>query len=165
MKVEYGVARWRDGMRSSIDAKVAHAEFEKIRKANSGNLTPEDVIAKAVPKRSPLHAAFNWDDADAAGEYRKHQARNMINALVCYRKEAPKHPIRMYEVTRIVTATEPARKVYNTIEDICKNPDSRAELFQTVLNELVRCRRKYAQLREFSAVFHAIDELLETQSV
>lgn len=165
MKVEYGVAQWRGGTRSAIDAKVAHAEFEKIRKANNGHLTPEDVVAKATPKRSSLHAAFDWDDANAAGEYRKHQARNMINSLVCFRKEAPKYPIRMYEATRIVTEDEPARKVYNKLDDIMKDPVSRAELFQTVLNDLVRCRRKYAQLREFSAVFQAIDELLETQSV
>lgn len=165
MKMKYGAAQWKDGTRWSLEATVVHGEFENIRKAHDGHLTPEDVVARATPKRSSLHAAFNWNDADAAGEYRKHQARNLINALVCYRKEAPKHPIRMYEVTRVAFKGEPARKVYNTIEDICKDPDSRAELFQTVLNDLVRCRRKYAQLREFSAVFHAIDELLETQSV
>lgn len=165
MKVEFGKALWSHGSRWDLDAHMVHGVFEKIRKSHDGHLKPEDIVSEATSKRSKLHKAFNWDDADAANEFRKDQARSMIRSLVVYRREAPKEPMRLYEVTREPTKDDPVRQVYATIEDICADPEKRAELFQTVLNDLVRCRRKYAQLREFASVFRAIDELLEAQPV
>lgn len=44
-------------------------------------LTPTDVVEDAADDRSPLHALFEWDDGEAARQYRLDQARNVIRTI------------------------------------------------------------------------------------
>lgn len=57
------------------------AELERMAKANGGRLTPEDVVAAAADPASPLHGAFDWDDAAAAAKWRIEQARELIRSV------------------------------------------------------------------------------------
>lgn len=57
-------------------AKVVRA-LRKLKK--NGRLTPEDVVKAAKNPKSPLHPCFEWDDEEAAHQYRLHQARNLVN--------------------------------------------------------------------------------------
>lgn len=49
--------------------------------ARRGRLTPEDVLAAARDKSSPLHDSFEWDDDAAAHAYRLDQARGLIRRV------------------------------------------------------------------------------------
>lgn len=63
-----------------IEADVVGEELERIR-SKTGQLVPADVVSAARPKKSPIHAAFEWDDTLAGEKYRIHQARNIIRAV------------------------------------------------------------------------------------
>lgn len=50
----------------------------KIARQNGGVLKVEDVLEEARDEGSPLHKHFEWDDTEAAAQYRKQQARALI---------------------------------------------------------------------------------------
>jgi len=166
MKVEPKLVKWREGYPSTIDAKVAYQEIEKLRLKGEGAVTPEAVIDAASKKRNPLHPAFDWNDATAAESYRMAQARGILRSIVVIRKESPKRPSRVYEIERIpATESEPNQTVYRTMEDILRDPVTRADLLQRALRDLVSCQKKYGQLKELAMIFRAVEEALVTVKV
>jgi hypothetical protein len=46
-----------------------------------GRLSAERVVAAAKKRSSPLHGCFNWDDTEAARQYRLDQARTLIRTI------------------------------------------------------------------------------------
>lgn len=56
------------------------AELERLMDANDGELTPDIVLAAALPESSALHQHFEWDDTIAAHAWRKAQARQLIRS-------------------------------------------------------------------------------------
>lgn len=57
-------------------------ELDKIAKDDTdGLIQPERVVEVASDATSPLHRHFEWDDSEAAQEYRLHQARALINRV------------------------------------------------------------------------------------
>jgi hypothetical protein len=57
---------------------VREEALRAIRKANRGVLTPELVVKAAENPLSPLHGAFEWDDAKLAHQHRLFIARKLI---------------------------------------------------------------------------------------
>ena len=55
---------------------VVAEELHRLARSRGGALVPETVLDAASDPGSPLHAAFDWDDA--AGPWRLHQARVLI---------------------------------------------------------------------------------------
>jgi hypothetical protein len=77
----YKKYHWSKGSRIKSDAAMVGVELEQVREKNKGKLTAEDVVRKARAKKSAMHSEFTWDDSAAADEFRKAQARNIINHL------------------------------------------------------------------------------------
>ena len=75
------VCYWRPGSHVSVDASAAYSEFQAIKEANLGSLTPELVVSRAEGGDSRLHDAFTWDDSLAAEAHRLQQAREIINSI------------------------------------------------------------------------------------
>lgn len=48
----------------------------------NGRLTPEAVVRAAKDPTSPLHKRFEWDDSEAAHQYRLEQARRLIRSVM-----------------------------------------------------------------------------------
>ena len=156
---------WKSGSQWKCKADVAHAEIEKLRDANGGKVHPEHVVETAKKKHNPLHNDFEWDDAVAANEHRKETARCMLRSFVIVREDVKTdRPQRVYEVTNDVANSEPNRrpkKAYSSIDDIMKDPDTRAELLGRALRELITLRNRYRDLQELAVVIRAIDETVE----
>lgn len=74
--------QWRDSFLSfyKIDPNVAGAALSDLE-SSEGQLTAQGVVEAARPTTSPLHPAFEWDDAKAAESYRLVQARSMIKSI------------------------------------------------------------------------------------
>lgn len=58
-----------------------HDAINAIARQHNGCVTPEQVLAAARNKSSPLHAAFDWDNKSAAHQYRLDQARILIRSV------------------------------------------------------------------------------------
>ena len=52
--------------------------LEKMARRNGGVLMIDDVIKEAEDEGSILHSHFEWDDSEAAVQYRREQARTLI---------------------------------------------------------------------------------------
>lgn len=66
---------------ANMRTKTVNSALEAIARKNKGLLRPDDVIAAAEAEGHPLHACFEWDDAQAGIEYRRWQARCLINSV------------------------------------------------------------------------------------
>ena len=112
---------------SGIEAAVVYESLEKIREAQADeHLSPPDVVEAARPKKAPLHAAFEWDNGQAAEQYRLFQARRLIRSVYVVSDEA----------------TEPSTPAYVHIEPLNYQPVSlvveRIDLFEAALAEAHR---------------------------
>lgn len=75
---------WREGSHISADPHVIGRALETLairQRRPFHGLTPEDVVQEAANAESPLHELFEWDDAEAAAEHRRSQARSILNGL------------------------------------------------------------------------------------
>lgn len=60
---------------------LIEARLQDLCTLNKGRLTPQNVVADARNRNSPLHDIFEWDDAKAADQYRLEQARELIRSV------------------------------------------------------------------------------------
>ena len=159
--------RWKQGSAFKAAPDVAYKEIEKLRKENDGRVAAEDVVEAAKAKRNPLHNDFEWDDKVAAQEQRLATARYIMRSFVVVRQDIKTdRPQRVYAVTKVPQVKQGrARHVYQSMDDILKDKDLRAELLSRALRDLIRVRNQYRDLQELAIVMRAIDEVLETTNV
>jgi hypothetical protein len=81
MKKSYG---WKPGRSLPLDPEAAGLAIEALPKP-----TASAILAAAKPEDSPLHPAFEWDDSEAAHQYRLHQAREIPRRLMVTITPAP----------------------------------------------------------------------------
>lgn len=61
--------------------KAIEEELNRIAARNGGVIEPEKVVERARNPRSPLHSQFQWDDTEAAQQWRLEQARRLIRSV------------------------------------------------------------------------------------
>lgn len=68
------------GFGKGINVTKVGAELKRITE-EYGALTPTNVVNEARSRSSILHDFFEWNNDDAADQYRLQQARNLINNI------------------------------------------------------------------------------------
>ena len=140
---------WRPGSKHKVSANVAAAECERLEA--EGRLTAADLVEESRSEDSPLHSEFEWRDDVAAEEYRKSQARGIINSLVVV---SEKHePVKAFVN---LVATSPT---YTSIQTAVSRADTKELLLQNALRELISFQKKYRSLTEFADLFKEIEKL------
>jgi hypothetical protein len=153
------VYKWRAHAGVSIPAQVAGEELERIRVANNGRLTQDDVVSSAKPKASPLHTAFEWDDKKAAHQHRLSQAGYIIRKLdvVAIADDIAKSaPIRAF-----VSVIRDDDKSYTSIAHAMSDDELREQVIARARKELEDWQERYSDLVEFANVFSAIEQMAE----
>lgn len=157
-RLEYA---WRDGARlqkgARVVAQVVGARLEQLRIAGDGELTPEVVIADARHSASPLHSLFEWDDTEAAHQYRLVQARALIRSVVVRYRAAPGDGAR--SVVAFVNVKDRDRQYYTATALALSDPERRAIVLRQAWEDFQTLRKRYAQLTEFAQLFAALDEI------
>lgn len=150
----YRASGWKP--RGSLTADTVGHELEQIA-ARSG-LQPQAVVDAARPKRAALHPVFEWDDTIAAEEYRRHQARSLVQAIVVKRVDGkPARPVRAFVHLR----PDSEEEQYVSILDAREDPVLRQQLLQKAAAELKSWERRYRDLKEFTGLVAAIDSVVE----
>ncbi|MBZ9984984.1 hypothetical protein LB521_28010 [Mesorhizobium sp. BR-1-1-8] len=147
-------ARFQSG--AQADAKAVGKHLEKLRKQACGELTPVDVVNDARAANSPLHTFFEWDDGEAAEQYRLSQARGLIRAVVAVYVSEDKPAVRTKAFVHINEAGAPH---YRDAAHAMSLASTRTAVLQSAWRELQAWRKKYADLKEFSDLFATIDTL------
>lgn len=70
--------------------------LERMAAKNGGLLLVDDVLTAAKDKRCVLHKHFEWDDTEAARQYRREQARNLIQKCRVQIASVPDVSIRAF---------------------------------------------------------------------
>lgn len=145
---------WAEGFRAKADPEIAGEQFDRL--ASEGRLNADEVVRENTPEDAPLHDEFNWNDSEAAHLYRKHQARLLMNHLVCIPVEQPEStPVRCY------FKIDPASNNYEPTREIVQSVDRSKLLIQTAYREMVSYRNKYTSILNACGAIVAADALLQ----
>ena len=145
------VYKWKN-FSYKTSANVAGEVCEELDR--TVGLTPENLVEVSRPEGAPLHDEFEWDDAIAAEEFRRTQARHIICNLSIVIDEQKSEPIRAF-----FSLQNGFRKNNGTYEGtitIMGDQEKRAKLLDNAKRELEAFQKKYEMLTELSGVFEAI---------
>ena len=163
---------WKIAPAAGLSANIAAAELATIYQRD-GAVTATAVVEEARTAVSPLHTAFEWDDAVAGEKYRERQAENLMRQLVVvYRRPSGEatQPTRFLvkvrgredeEVEREETAIALAPHNYVPVKHVMDDADLRRRFVRQAYGELVSWRKRYQGIAELAAVFDAIDAVPE----
>lgn len=134
------VYTWKSGSRIKADPVQAAKVMNELADANE--LDAANLVKVSEPEDAPLHDEFDWDDEQAAGKWREHQARHLINCLVQYdeNEERAQQPVRVY------FQVEETSSSYEKLDVIVRNDDKVKKLLKHALQELIAYKRKYATI-------------------
>ncbi len=141
------------------DTKAANAvgaHIEKLREQFKGELTPQDVLNDARNETSPLHSYFEWNDGEAAEQYRLQQARGLIRSVVAIyvREDAPAVRTRAY-----VHVPEAQTPHYREMTHAMSQKRTRQLVLQQAWRDLRGWRARYQHLSEFADLVKVMDEV------
>lgn len=134
----------------AIKTKSMRDELERLHAASkSGLLTAEAVVSAARDETSPLHSAFEWDDSQAAHQYRLHQARVLIVSFKVTISGLENHivPVRL---SLLQDRSEPGGG-YRMTEDVLKDEVLREEMMRMAVSEIRAWMRRYAMFQDLVA--------------
>jgi DNA-directed RNA polymerase beta subunit len=151
------IYQWRIPNIYSVSAQEAGAEINGC-KNNDGFITPEAVVEKAKDASSVIHGCFEWDDRDAAGRYRLHQAGELIRNIVTV--NVSDGSLREAPVRAFVNIKDKTERGYKTIEAVISDPYDYQYMLGCARSDLEAFSRKYAKLAELRGVLSAIQEVL-----
>ena len=148
-------ARFQQGYEK--DPEIVGRHLEMLRKRNKGELTPEVVLDDAKHDNSPLHSFFEWDETEAARQYRLQQARGLIRAVVAVYARENKDPIKAKAYVHI---SSPKPHYRETVDALSKQA-TRTAVLQRAWSELQAWKNRYKDLEELSGLISVI-ELIDT---
>ena len=139
-----------------VKAQTVGEQLEAIQQKN-GQITAHLVVDQARPISSPLHPIFQWDDEQAAEQYRLHQARNLIRSIEVVKPEGINEPVYVH-----VKAVE----AYLPIRSVVKNADLYESTRNSAEKRLAEAALSLSQLKAIAIEVkkEPIDKALELVS-
>lgn len=132
--------------------------LEMLREQCKGELTPADVLKDAKHNNSPLHSFFEWDDGEAAEQYRLQQARGLIRSVVAIYTDDKNPAVRTRAYVHI---NEPTAPHYRETGHAMSQAKTRNMVLQRAWIELQAWRKRYKDLKAFSELFDVMDEVVK----
>lgn len=133
-------------------------ELKRLAESHGGELRPQVVVDAARSADSPLHHSFEWNDSEAAENWRLQQARMLIRAVVTF-----EHVGKKAVPCRVFVSLTPDREEngagYRLSTSVMSDATHREQLLADALAEMQRFREKYRRLAELAKVFEAMDAI------
>jgi hypothetical protein len=142
-----------------VPAQEVGEIVEQLYEANGPTLPPDALWqAAADAPESALYKLFTWDKDAAAIKCWRQESRVIINQLVVVNEQTGEQTPAFYHV-RLIEAdgvSEGYAPSYVVLED----DNMRGQALAEAMQSLRGFRRRYQHLRQLSAVFDAIDQLV-----
>lgn len=135
---------------------------ELARLQRDGVIRPVDVVEVARDESSPLHGCFQWDDSEAAHQYRLVQARNLLRVYVNV-EDRKSDPVQAF-VSLTSDRVKPGGG-YRVLTDVMNDDAMREQLLQDAFVQFRNMRRKYQHLQKLAKVWAAVDEAEAAEKV
>lgn len=132
---------------SGVPTAVAHT-IRKVYDATGGIDLEGAVLAEAQSDTSPLHGYFEWDDTEAAANYRRIQAAHLIRRCkvgVLQSPDSPAVKVRAYVARReIAQRTEDISPgSYLAIDEIAGRTAYEVSLRDAMRRDILRLQKRY----------------------
>jgi len=127
-------------------------ELKSIANKHGGVLLCENILTYARNPKTKLHDWFNWDDTEAAHQYRLEQARLLLRVTV---ELLPRANV---EYRAFISLTDDQKRKgggYRITADVMSDSNLRGQLLAQAMDELERFQAKYATINELSEIFAA----------
>lgn len=111
----------------------------QIAKRNGGRLMVDDVLAEAKSEGSPLHRHFEWDDTEAADQYRRQQARALIQR--CRIQLVETEPVQIRAFVSLPTDRENGGG-YRLITEVAGDEYLKEEMLRDIRMTITRWTQK-----------------------
>lgn len=138
------------------EAQTVGEFLEKLTEERGGQVTTQEIVDAAKDAQSPIHMYFEWDDTIAGAEYRKYQARRLINHIVLVNTEQQKAfysikvPINENSKTGI-------KRAYMTQERTLSVADYRQQTLDFAMDQISHWHKQYESFKELSKIHKAIE--------
>jgi hypothetical protein len=145
----------------SLDPQVVGEQIEKLRLKRGGSFDAVDLVNEARNKNSPLHDIFEWDDTEAAEQYRRQQARHLLNCVVMVsevQNEDNKAVRRVF-----VSVTDDGNRGYTTVAHVLSNAELRAKFLKKLHKELEVLQKRCEMYEDIAAMFNPLVESIEKE--
>ena len=148
-------------------AGVSAQDFGEAVESLGKNAGTQQIVDAARPDDSPIHRAFEWDDAVAAEAHRRSQARNHVHhlAIVVDTGTGGTKKINAFHSIKVVSGPSSLDSHrYMAVDDALSDPSSREQIIDNARRELMAWRSKYDDLCDvFGQVFDAISDVEEEE--
>ena len=151
------IYKWQ-GRSYGVSAQVAGEHIETLLDEH-GTVTPPLLLADAKSKTSPIHKAFDWNDASAAYAFRLAQARQFLNHLVAVvtTDDGKSREVRAF----VNLIDDDEQQGYIDVNVVLGNADLRGQWINVFHRRITALRREFADVKELAGVFEAIDQSLK----
>jgi len=139
------------------DADEIVAHLESLAELKGGSITTDELVADAMDQSSPLYPNIEQDEKIAAHNWRKHQVRNLVGALVrvtVIEEEDKPREIRVKAFPHTSEGYTPVQLVFN-------DNDLRRQYMGQLTNEMKSWAKRAQDFREFEQVVSVINSLPE----
>lgn len=137
---------------------VIKQELERIANDNNGVLKPIDIVNEASNKDSVLHSKFEWDDTEAAHQYRLEQARRLIRVVVNIINTNKPDEYRVWvSLSKDRTNKDGG---YKAIASVLVDQDESQMLLDDAKKEMKHFTTKYRMLKELANVINEMNKVL-----
>lgn len=123
-----------------------------------GVCTPEALVDEAADPNHPLHSAFEWDDSEAAREYRKYQARKLIARV---RIEVRGNATPRFVSVSVQSRDGSVREGYAPVEQALGDEELALQVFAAARAGLEGWRRRLVAFDEASEAVESIAAALD----
>lgn len=136
------------------DHEAIRAELERLK--SDGVIRPVDVVEAARDEESPLHDWFQWDDDEAAHQYRLLQARNLLRVYVNVEPSKDSEPVRAF----VSLTSDRAREGggYRALAEVMGDDAMREQLLRDAFVQFRNMQKRYQHLKQLSKVWDAVAE-------
>ena len=150
---------WKDGaiLPKGANPQKIGDRLEALRLKNGGLLTAALVVSDARKLRAPHHHCFEWDEAEAARQYRLEQARYLLRSVAVVMKDSATGEERT--VRAFVNFRDDSGTPYTSLYAAMSDPEIRAQILVRAKAEFDTWRDRYNELEELAGVFAAMDQV------
>ena len=143
-------------MTVATKAPTQSEEVLELARRSGGMVTPDQVVEFARDPETALHKAFEWDDTEAARQYRIEQARGVIRRVLVSVEDRPAH--RALVSVSIERAGDGASP-YRLVNDVMRDDTLRQAMLDDAIRELKAAKTKYGHLAQLAKVWNAVEEV------
>lgn len=128
-----------------------------------GPQSPQTIVDASRPKSAPTHGCFEWNDTEAATQYRLVQARNLVNHLLVVRETDGGSTLTraFHSVVARPSEDEPTTRGYISEQIVWQTPRLADQIVREALRELQSWRNRYAEYSALQREVGLVDEALQ----